>query len=185
MAHSTHTHRSRSAVTHADSYTLTTDVNLSRAQRTAAIHLGSQPLLPIFPEGVRDRISQILSMRVEEVVSEYAEEDQSLSAMALSPLLMDSGRLLISSGYRRQTQFDPNSVIAGKDTLGSLSIDKSGYWDYSVYNIKTQFLLQGERKLERFSLYSDAGDPITITLTLIGVEGGAVIDELATEITVG
>ena len=48
-----------------------------------------------------------------------------------------------------------------------------------------QFLKQGERKLESFSLYSDAGDPITVTLTLIGVEGGAVIEELATEVTIG
>lgn len=99
--------------------------------------------------------------------------------------MIDSGRLLISSGHRRQTQFDPNSVVAGKDTLGSLNINKDGYWDYSVYNIKMQFLKQGERKLESFSLYSDAGDPITVTLTLIGVEGGAVIEELATEVTIG
>ncbi|NOH60481.1 adhesin [Vibrio sp. RE88] len=103
----------------------------------------------------------------------------------MSPLLSDSGRLLVSSGHRRQTQFDPNSVVAGKGTLGSLNIDKYGHWDYSVYNIKMQFLKQGERKLECFSLYSDAGEPITITLTLVGVDGGAVIEELATEITVG
>ncbi|WFB50882.1 VCBS domain-containing protein [Vibrio coralliilyticus] len=184
MAHSTNTHRFRSAVNHPDTYALT-DTNLSSTQGSRAYRLASLWLLPSPPEGVRDRVSRMLGKSFHQADSEYAEEKNELSEWAPSPLLIDSGRLLISSGHRRQTQFDPNSVVAGKDTLGSLNINKDGYWDYSVYNIKMQFLKQGERKLESFSLYSDAGEPITVTLTLIGVEGGAVIEELATEVTIG
>ncbi|MCG9680135.1 VCBS domain-containing protein [Vibrio sp. Isolate24] len=172
MAHSINSHHPESAVNRTETYALSTDVNPSASLRL----LRSTPisLLRSHTEGIRERASQMLSKETSKDIE-----------WELSPLLIDSGRLLISGSHRRQTRFDPNSIVAAKGTLGSLSIDKDGFWDYSVYNIKMQFLQHGERKIESFSLYSESGDPITISLTLIGVEGGAVIEELATEVTVG
>lgn len=99
-----------------------------------------------------------------------------------SPLLFDSGRLQISDENRVRVRFDPKSVVAEPDTLGSLTISESGRWEYSVYHIKTQFLALGERKAELFSLTSTKGEPLIMTLVLIGSSGGALIDDLETKI---
>lgn len=106
MAHSTNTHRFRSAVNHADTYALT-DTNLSSTQGSRAYRLASLSLLPSPPEGVRDRVSRMLGKSFYQADSEYAEEKNELSEWAPSPLLIDSGRLLISSGHRRQTPVRP------------------------------------------------------------------------------
>lgn len=99
-----------------------------------------------------------------------------------SPLLFDSGRLQVSNESRVRVCFDPKSVVADPDTLGSLTISESGRWEYSVYHIKTQFLALGERKVELFSLTSTKGESLIMTLVLIGSSGGALIDDLGTKV---
>ncbi|MEF1291412.1 VCBS domain-containing protein [Vibrio sp. M260118] len=99
-----------------------------------------------------------------------------------SPLLFDSGRLQISDENRVRVRFAPKSVVADPDTLGSLTINESGRWEYSVYHIKTQFLALGERKVELFSLTSTKGESLIMTLVLIGSSGGALIDDLGTKV---
>ncbi|KLN64857.1 MULTISPECIES: VCBS domain-containing protein [Vibrio] len=101
------------------------------------------------------------------------------------PLLFDSGKLQISGENRRCVRFNPKSVVAKTGTLGSLVISESGYWDYSVYSIKTQYLAIGERKLETFSLRSKEGKRFTVNIVLIGAIGGAWIEELETNFRFG
>ncbi|MDC5705750.1 VCBS domain-containing protein [Vibrio europaeus] len=114
--------------------------------------------------------------------------DASLLSMVqrdFSPLLFDSGMFSISGENRRRIRFNPKSVTAKVGTLGSLVIDESGHWDYSVYSIKTQFLVMGERKIETFFLRSIDGNRFAVTIVLVGAHGGASIEELETTISFG
>ena len=97
------------------------------------------------------------------------------------PLLVDSGVFQLPEQVCPYTKFDTDSVIAEKDTLGSLTIDCHGRWCYSVYNIKMQFLKPGEKKMEQFSVCTEQGQQFTVFLTLIGSQGGAMVDKVTTE----
>ncbi|GLT16866.1 hypothetical protein GCM10007938_06430 [Vibrio zhanjiangensis] len=99
------------------------------------------------------------------------------------PLLVDSGLFELPEQACPYTKFDTDSVVAGKETLGSLTVDCNGRWCYSVYNIKMQFLKLGEKKMEQFSLYTEQGQLLTIFLTLVGTQGGAAVKTVMTETT--
>lgn len=101
----------------------------------------------------------------------------------VSPLLFDSGRLQISGRDRKRVRFDPASVSATSEVLGSLIVNQCGHWDYSVYKIKTQYLAMGERKLETFYLSSAEGQRFSVTIVLVGGANGAEIEEQATNIS--
>ncbi|WP_341664080.1 VCBS domain-containing protein [Vibrio sp.] len=97
------------------------------------------------------------------------------------PLLVDSGVFELPEQAGPFSSFDIDSVMAGKDTLGSLIVDHNGRWCYSVYNIKLQFLKLGEKKMEQFSLCTEQGQLLTVFLTLIGSQGGATVKKVTTE----
>ncbi|MBU2899296.1 VCBS domain-containing protein [Vibrio hepatarius] len=99
------------------------------------------------------------------------------------PLLVDSGLFELPEAACPYTLFDIDSVVASKETLGSLTIDGHGRWCYSVYNIKMQFLKPGEKKMEHFSLYTEQGQLLTVFLTLVGTDSGAAVKKVFTEAT--
>ncbi|MBV7600293.1 VCBS domain-containing protein, partial [Aeromonas sp. sia0103] len=61
------------------------------------------------------------------------------------------------------------------NALGSLTIAADGKWSYEVANSKVQYLGQGETKVETFTVQSLDGTSHTVTITITGVNDGAVI----------
>ncbi|RBW64797.1 hypothetical protein DS893_14060 [Vibrionales bacterium C3R12] len=95
---------------------------------------------------------------------------------AANPMLSDSGKLEITDvDGTDEAKFDTTSVTASVGALGSLIINESGNWDYSVANAKVQYLGEGETKSEQFTVESLDGTEHTITVTITGVNDAAVI----------
>ncbi|WP_040887249.1 VCBS domain-containing protein, partial [Vibrio genomosp. F6] len=95
---------------------------------------------------------------------------------AANPTLSDSGKLEITDvDGTDEAKFDTTSVTASVGALGSLTINESGNWDYSVANAKVQYLGEGETKSEQFTVESLDGTEHTITVTITGVNDAAVI----------
>ncbi|KOO14992.1 hypothetical protein AKJ18_08235 [Vibrio xuii] len=92
-----------------------------------------------------------------------------------TPLLTDSGTLTISDADSGEAEFKPSSVVASAGTLGSLTIDAAGNWDYQVDNADVQYLGEGETKVETFTVESLDGTEHTITVTITGINDSAVI----------
>ncbi|MGF1845414.1 VCBS domain-containing protein, partial [Vibrio clamense] len=95
---------------------------------------------------------------------------------AANPMLSDSGKLEITDvDGADEAKFDISSVTPAADALGSITIDESGNWDYSVDNTKVQYLGEGETKSEQFTVESLDGTEHTITVTITGVNDAAEI----------
>ncbi|KYQ08987.1 RTX toxin [Aeromonas hydrophila] len=75
---------------------------------------------------------------------------------------------------------DEAKFVAGNGTpsagaLGSLSITEGGAWTYNVDNSKVQYLGLGETRIESFTVQSVDGTTHTVTITITGVNDGAVV----------
>ena len=89
--------------------------------------------------------------------------------------LTDTGVLSVSDVDQNQSEFDVNSVTPPIGALGSLTIDASGNWQYSVLDADVQYLGEGETKTEIFTVSSLDGTEHEITITIEGVNGAAII----------
>ncbi|MBW3697792.1 hypothetical protein EK599_19095 [Vibrio sp. T187] len=89
--------------------------------------------------------------------------------------LTDSGVLNVSDDDQNQAEFDIDSVVASADTLGALTIDENGNWQYSVANTSVQYLGENETKLETFTVETQDGTQHTIEVTISGINDSAVI----------
>lgn len=85
------------------------------------------------------------------------------------PLLRDEGTLEISDPDAGEALFDPASVVAQGDTLGSLSLSSDGAWQYQLSNAEAQYLAEGEQRIETFTVASVDGTTAEITVTVTGV----------------
>ncbi|MDM5138172.1 VCBS domain-containing protein, partial [Aeromonas salmonicida] len=59
--------------------------------------------------------------------------------------------------------------------LGNLSIAENGTWSYNVDNSKVQYLGLGETRVENFTVQSVDGTTHTVSITITGVNDGAVV----------
>ncbi|CAH1533086.1 conserved hypothetical protein [Vibrio rotiferianus] len=91
------------------------------------------------------------------------------------PLLTDFGKLTVTDVDQGQAVFDPNGIMSAPGTLGALTIDPEGNWNYQVSNADVQFLGEGETKLETFTVTSFDGTEHTVEITITGVNDSAVI----------
>ncbi|ELM3721192.1 VCBS domain-containing protein, partial [Aeromonas hydrophila] len=89
--------------------------------------------------------------------------------------LSDSGVLTISDADQGQAKFVAGNGVPSADALGSLSITETGTWSYNVDNSKVQYLGLGETRIETFTVKSVDGTTHTVTITITGVNDGAVV----------
>ncbi|MBW3828249.1 hypothetical protein GM520_10525, partial [Aeromonas hydrophila] len=93
-----------------------------------------------------------------------------------NPLLTETGTLSVTD----VDGADEAKFLAGNGTpsagaLGSLTITEGGTWTYNVDNSKVQYLGEGETKVETFVVKSVDGTEHTVTITITGVNDGAVV----------
>jgi VCBS repeat-containing protein len=100
---------------------------------------------------------------------------------ATTPNLTDSGSLTITDADTDPTNeaaFD-TTVTSPVGTLGSLSINASGNWNYSVANADVQYLAAGATKLETFTVTSlDGGTTHEINVTITGTNDRPVVSDV-------
>ncbi|WGY33077.1 VCBS domain-containing protein [Aeromonas hydrophila] len=89
--------------------------------------------------------------------------------------LSDSGVLTISDADQGQAKFVAGNGTPSAGALGSLSITETGTWSYNVDNNKVQYLGLGETRVESFTVASVDGTTHTVTITITGVNDGAVV----------
>ncbi|WP_432687783.1 VCBS domain-containing protein [Aeromonas hydrophila] len=89
--------------------------------------------------------------------------------------LSDSGVLTISDADQGQAKFVAGNGTPSVGALGSLSITEGGVWTYNVDNSKVQYLGLGETRIESFTVQSVDGTTHTVTITITGVNDGAVV----------
>ncbi|ABK37139.1 large RTX adhesin AhLap [Aeromonas hydrophila] len=89
--------------------------------------------------------------------------------------LSDSGVLTISDADQGQAKFVAGNGTPSTGALGSLSITETGTWSYNVDNSKVQYLGLGETRVESFTVQSVDGTTHTVTITITGVNDGAVV----------
>nr|WP_326492199.1 VCBS domain-containing protein [Aeromonas hydrophila] len=94
---------------------------------------------------------------------------------ANDPILSDSGVLTISDADQGQAKFVAGNGTPSAGALGSLTIDADGKWTYNVANGDVQYLGKGETKVETFVVKSVDGTEHTVTITITGVNDGAVV----------
>ncbi|VFB08196.1 RTX protein [Aeromonas salmonicida] len=93
----------------------------------------------------------------------------------VSGKLTDTGVLTVSDADQGQAKFVVGAGVASNGALGNLSITENGAWSYNVDNSKVQYLGLGETRVENFTVQSVDGTTHTVTITITGVNDGAVI----------
>ena len=107
-------------------------------------------------------------------------EDVDTDAGTAGIQLEQAGTLTVTDADTGDTAaFDPSATSLKSTThtgqLGTLSIDASGNWDYSVDNTSVQFLDVGETVIETYTVEATDGTSHDITLTINGAEDPSVI----------
>ncbi|WP_167335817.1 VCBS domain-containing protein, partial [Aeromonas piscicola] len=74
-----------------------------------------------------------------------------------------------------EAKFVAGNGVASNGALGNLSIAENGTWSYNVDNSKVQYLGLGETRVENFTVQSVDGTTHTVTITITGVNDGAVV----------
>ena len=81
--------------------------------------------------------------------------------------LTATGRIPIVDADKNQSSFQ-TTVIAGVGTLGSLTINPSGNYTYTIANSSVQYLALGETRVETFTVTSVGGATKTVNFTITG-----------------
>uniref|UniRef100_UPI0009E3C00E retention module-containing protein n=1 Tax=Chromobacterium vaccinii TaxID=1108595 RepID=UPI0009E3C00E len=97
-------------------------------------------------------------------------EDQNVSP---TNTLDYNGKLNIVDPDQGQAVFNTTRVDSNAGNLGSLTIDASGNWHYSVDNAKVQYLGQGDTRTESFTVYSQDGTSHNVIVVVNGVNDPA------------
>ncbi len=97
---------------------------------------------------------------------------------ASTPLLRDSGRLIVSDADAGQSGIKTSvAPVAAAGTLGTLTIDKDGNWSYTVENERVQYLAAGQSKVESFTVETIDGTKQIINVTIHGVNDAPVTQD--------
>ncbi|WP_210467780.1 Ig-like domain-containing protein, partial [Vibrio crassostreae] len=85
-------------------------------------------------------------------------------------VLSDTGTLTISDDDTGENVFktDASSITASAGALGSLTITEAGVWTYNVDNADVNYLKEGEKKVETFTVTSADGTTHDIKVTITG-----------------
>lgn len=127
---------------------------------------GTVETFTITINGMND--TAVISGQNSELLSESESPDASGQVFA-------SGTLFIEDVDRGEDQFS-DDVVAEAGTLGTLTIDATGAWSYSVQRAEIFYLSDGETKDERFTVRSlDGSASMQITVTLTGVNSTAIV----------
>ncbi|WP_447826105.1 retention module-containing protein, partial [Aeromonas salmonicida] len=93
-----------------------------------------------------------------------------------TPTLTETGNLTVTDvDGADEAKFVAGNGTPSADALGSLTITEGGAWTYNVANGDVQYLGKGETKVETFVVKSLDGTEHTVTITITGVNDGAVI----------
>ncbi|HHQ4931049.1 TPA: VCBS domain-containing protein, partial [Aeromonas hydrophila] len=93
-----------------------------------------------------------------------------------TPLLTETGTLSVTDvDGADEAKFQAGNGTPSAGALGNLTITEGGTWTYNVDNSKVQYLGEGETKVETFVVKSVDGTEHTVTITITGVNGSAVI----------
>ncbi|MFM1695229.1 retention module-containing protein, partial [Aeromonas salmonicida] len=93
-----------------------------------------------------------------------------------TPTLTETGSLTVTDvDGADEAKFVAGNGVASNGALGSLTITEGGAWTYNVANGDVQYLGKGETKVETFVVKSLDGTEHTVTITITGVNDGAVI----------
>ncbi|WP_429180792.1 VCBS domain-containing protein, partial [Aeromonas salmonicida] len=93
-----------------------------------------------------------------------------------TPTLTETGSLTVTDvDGADEAKFVAGAGTPSADALGSLTIDAAGKWSYEVANDKVQYLGLGETRVENFTVQSVDGTTHTVTITITGVNDGAVV----------
>ncbi|WP_082189001.1 retention module-containing protein [Aeromonas hydrophila] len=93
-----------------------------------------------------------------------------------NPTLTETGTLSVTDvDGADEAKFVAGNGVASTGALGSLTITEGGAWTYNVDNSKVQYLGEGETKVETFTVASVDGTTHTVTITITGVNDGAVV----------
>ncbi|MGL5073721.1 MAG: retention module-containing protein, partial [Aeromonas salmonicida] len=93
-----------------------------------------------------------------------------------TPTLTETGSLTVTDvDGADEAKFVAGNGTPSADALGSLTITEGGAWTYNVANGDVQYLGKGETKVETFVVKSLDGTEHTVTITITGVNDGAVI----------
>ncbi|MDM5069802.1 retention module-containing protein, partial [Aeromonas salmonicida] len=93
-----------------------------------------------------------------------------------TPTLTETGSLTVTDvDGADEAKFVAGAGTPSADALGSLTITEGGAWTYNVANGDVQYLGEGETKVETFVVKSLDGTEHTVTITITGVNDGAVI----------
>ncbi|SDK85603.1 type I secretion C-terminal target domain (VC_A0849 subclass) [Modicisalibacter muralis] len=83
--------------------------------------------------------------------------------------LTDSGTLVIDDADTNQSTIDTSvAVQASEGALGSLTINANGEWSYEVANAEVQYLGEGEKKTETFTVTTVDGTEHNVVVTITG-----------------
>ncbi|MFM5662414.1 retention module-containing protein, partial [Aeromonas veronii] len=94
-------------------------------------------------------------------------------------VLTDTGVLTVTDvDSADEAKFVAGNGTPSEGALGSLTITETGTWSYNVDNSKVQYLGEGEKKVETFTVQSVDGSEHTVTITIVGANDPA-------DITVG
>ncbi|WP_222433378.1 VCBS domain-containing protein, partial [Vibrio cyclitrophicus] len=85
-------------------------------------------------------------------------------------VLSDTGTLTISDDDTGENVFktDASSITASAGALGSLTITEAGVWTYNVDNADVNYLKEGEKKVETFTVTAADGTTHDIKVTITG-----------------
>ncbi|MGE6113451.1 retention module-containing protein, partial [Aeromonas salmonicida] len=93
-----------------------------------------------------------------------------------NPTLTETGTLTVTDvDGADEAKFIAGAGTPSADALGSLTITEGGEWTYNVANGDVQYLGKGETKVETFVVKSLDGTEHTVTITITGVNDGAVV----------
>ena len=86
--------------------------------------------------------------------------------------LLANGKLTVTDVDTGESAFDPTKVTAAAGSLGALTIDAAGNWNYVVDNTlpALQALTEGQTKQELFTVHSVDGTSHVITITIQGTK---------------
>ncbi|WP_147408722.1 Ig-like domain-containing protein [Kushneria sinocarnis] len=133
-------------------------------------------LLPTLAEGeVRVELFSVTDARGEShavsVELTGSADGVRIGQPVLDGLLSQSGLLGAGVGI----ELDPTTLLAGEGTLGTLSLDASGAWLYSVQAEATVDLASGATRQERFTVADTLGNLHTLVIDLLGTGGTAIV----------
>ncbi|SFV59986.1 hypothetical protein MNB_SV-6-1603 [hydrothermal vent metagenome] len=89
----------------------------------------------------------------------------------------ERGEVKFTDSDGNEQEFVAGNGEASDDTIGTLTIDADGNWEYSVENDQISYLDEGETKDEVFKVHSSDGTEVEIVVTITGISNGSTTED--------